>query len=61
MYAYFLRFHPSDLHCGTQHQSFEDFGPSIILWKTFYLQLRQALLTKPEAVESAVYVNTRDQ
>ena len=52
MYAYSLRFHPSDLHCacGTQHQSYY-----IILWKTFYLQLRQALLTKPEVVVPAVY------
>jgi hypothetical protein len=29
--------------------------------ETFYLQLRQALLTKLEVVVPAVYVNPRDQ
>ena len=61
MYAYFPCFLPSDLHCGTQHQSFEGLGQSILLWKTFYLQLRQALPTKLEVVVPAVYVNPSDQ
>jgi hypothetical protein len=39
MHAYFPRFLPSDLHCGRQHQSFEDLGLFIWLWKTFYLQI----------------------
>ena len=60
MYTYFTRFLPSNLHCGTQHQSFECLGLSILLWKT-YLQLRQALLTKQEVVVPAVYDNPCDQ
>ena len=33
--TYFPRFLTSDLHCETQHQSFECLGLSILLWKTF--------------------------
>jgi len=36
-------------------------GLSILLWITFYLQLRQAFLTKPEIAMPAVYVKPRDQ
>ena len=43
MDAYFPRFLPSDFQCGTRHQSFEGLGLSILLRKTFYLQV---LLTK---------------
>jgi len=61
IYAYLSRFLPSYLHCGTQHLSFEGLCLSMLLWKIFYLQLRQALLTKPEVVVPAVYVYPRDQ
>jgi len=60
MYAYFPRFLPSDLHGGTQHQSFEGMRLSTMKDVLFTI-LRQTLLTKPEVVLPAVYVNPRDQ
>ena len=46
MYAYFLRFHPSDVHWWTQHQSLESLGLSIFTVNDVVFTLKSGVATQ---------------